>query len=32
VFNPGGGIVNPNNPIELIKNEAVIGVRVNLTF
>jgi porin len=32
VFNPGGGIVNPNNPTEKIKNEAVLGVRTNITF
>jgi porin len=32
VFNPGGGIVNPNNPNESVKNELVIGVRTNITF
>jgi len=32
VFNPGGGIVNPNNPTQKIKNEAVIGIRTNITF
>jgi porin len=32
VFNPGGGIVNPNNPNQEIKNEWVIGVRTNITF
>jgi len=32
VFNPGGGIVNPNNPTESVKNELVIGVRTNITF
>ena len=32
VFNPGGGIVNPNNPTERIKNEAVLGIRTNITF
>jgi porin len=32
VFNPGGGIVNPNNPNQKIKNEAVIGIRTNITF
>jgi porin len=32
VFNPGGGVVNPNNPNQRIKNEAVIGVRTNITF
>jgi porin len=32
VFNPGAGIVNPNNPTQKIKNEAVFGVRTNITF
>jgi porin len=32
VFNPGGGLANPNTPNEQIKNEAVTGLRVNLTF
>jgi porin len=32
VFNPGGGIVNPNNPAQKIKDELVIGVRTNITF
>jgi porin len=32
VFNPGAGIVNPNNPIESVKNEWVFGVRTNITF
>ncbi len=32
VFNPGAGIANPNNPSETIKNEAVLGFRVILTF
>jgi porin len=32
VMNPGGGIVNPNNPSEKIKNELIIGVRANITF
>jgi len=31
-FNPGGGIVNPNNLNERIKNELVVGVRANITF
>jgi porin len=31
-FNPGGGIASPNLPNETIKNEAVLGFRVNLTF
>jgi porin len=32
VFNPGGGVANPNLPNQAIKNEAVLGVRVGLTF
>ena len=32
VFNPGGGIANPSGRASTIKNEAVIGLRVNLTF
>ena len=32
VFNPGGGLANPNLPNQQIGNEAVIGLRVNLTF
>jgi porin len=32
VFNPGGGIVNPDNPTQSIKNELVIGLRTNITF
>jgi porin len=32
VFNPGGGIVNPNNPTQKIKDELVIGLRTNITF
>lgn len=32
VFNPGAGIANPDNPSQTINNEAVIGLRVNLTF
>jgi porin len=32
VFNPGGGIVNPDNPTQRIKNEAVLGLRTNITF
>jgi porin len=31
-FNPGAGVVNPNNPTQKIKNEAVIGLRSNITF
>jgi porin len=32
VFNPGGGLANPNAPNQQIKDEAIIGMRVNLTF
>ena len=32
VFNPGAGLANPNSPNQQIKDEAVIGLRVNLTF
>ena len=32
VFMPGGGIPNPNNPARRIGNEAVFGVRTNITF
>jgi porin len=31
-FNPGAGVVNPYNPAEKVKNEAVIGVRSTITF
>lgn len=32
VFNPGGGLANPNAPGQHIKNEAVFGLRANITF
>jgi porin len=32
VFNPGAGVANPNMPNQSIKDEAVLGFRVNLTF
>jgi porin len=32
VFNPGGGVLNPDAPTQRIKNEAVLGVRVNILF
>jgi porin len=32
VFNPGGGIQNPNNPSQLIHNEAIFGLRSTITF
>jgi porin len=31
VFNPSGGIVNPDIPTQKIRNEAVIGLRTNIT-
>ena len=32
VFNPGGGIPNPNNPSQRIGNEVILGTRANVTF
>jgi porin len=32
VFNPGGGIPNPNNPTQRIANEAIFGMRNVITF
>ena len=32
VFNPGGGIANPNAPGQRIGNELVLGVRTNILF
>lgn len=32
VFNPGAGISNPNNTAQRIGNEAVVGLRTNITF
>jgi porin len=32
VFNPGGGLVNPNSPTQRIKNELVFGLRTNVLF
>jgi porin len=32
VFNPGGGLLNPNLPGQRIKNEAVVGLRTNIIF
>ncbi len=32
VFNPGGGIANPDNPDARVKNELVLGVRSNVLF
>jgi porin len=32
VFNPGGGILNPNNPSQRVGNEAIFGLRSTVTF
>lgn len=32
VFNPGGGIANPNEPTRRIGNELVLGLRTNILF
>jgi porin len=32
IFNPGAGIVNPNDPTQKVKNELVLGLRTNITF
>ncbi|MGO9444385.1 MAG: carbohydrate porin [Thiobacillaceae bacterium] len=32
VFNPGGGIVDPNLPTQRIQNELVLGLRTNILF
>jgi porin len=32
IFNPGGGLQNPNTPSERIQNELVLGVRMNVLF
>jgi porin len=32
VFNPGGGIQNPNNPAQRVGNEAIFGLRSIMTF
>ncbi|MGA2043399.1 MAG: carbohydrate porin [Roseiarcus sp.] len=32
VITPGGGIVNPDNPAQRIRNETVLGLRTNITF
>jgi porin len=32
VFNPGGGIVNPNVPTEKIRNEFILGLRTTILF
>ena len=32
IFNPGGGIQNPNDPAKHIGNEAIFGLRTVFTF
>lgn len=32
VFNPGGGIANPNAPMQRVGNELVLGLRTNILF
>jgi porin len=32
VFNPGGGVANPNGPTERIKDAVVLGVRTTIQF
>jgi porin len=32
VFNPGGGIANPNAPTQRVHNELVLGLRTNIQF
>jgi porin len=32
IFNPGAGVVNPDNTSEHLQNEVVLGVRTNITF
>jgi porin len=32
VFNPGGGIANPNSPTQKVGNELVLGLRTNILF
>jgi porin len=32
VFNPGGGVLNPNNPTSRVQNELVLGLRTNIVF
>jgi porin len=32
VLNPGGGIANPDAPSKRLSNEAVFGIRTNITF
>jgi porin len=32
VFNPGGGLANPDSPSQKIHDEAILGMRVNILF
>jgi porin len=32
IINPGGGLANPDEPTQKIKNEFVVGLRTNITF
>ncbi len=32
VFNPGGGLLDPNSPGRRIQNETVLGIRTTITF
>jgi porin len=32
VFNPGAGIANPNSPSQRVKDEVVVGLRMNVLF
>ncbi len=32
VFNPGGGVLNPNSPGTTVRNELVLGLRTNILF
>jgi hypothetical protein len=32
VFNSGGGLVKPNNPMQRIRNELGLGLRTNILF
>lgn len=32
IFNPGGGIVNPNDPTRVFADQAVLGMRTNILF
>jgi porin len=32
IFNPGGGVANPNNPNQRVGDEFVLGLRTNILF